>query len=78
VSPDELNSHLETVIVVPLTSTIKEWPFRLNINYAGKSGSMAFDQIRAISKSRILKKTSKISKTAQEDILNILQAMFGE
>ena len=53
VSPDELNALLNTVVVVPLTSTLRGYPFRVQCVVAGKKGELAIDQIRAVDKSRL-------------------------
>ena len=78
ISPHELNHTLATIIVVPLTSTIKNWPFRLKISHRGSNSSMAFDQTRAISKSRIIKKDGILSKADSVKALNIPQTMFAD
>ncbi|MDQ5885157.1 MAG: mRNA interferase MazF [Patescibacteria group bacterium] len=78
VSPDELNDSLDTLIVVPLTSTIKNWPFRTNIVVNKKTSSMAFDQLRTISKNRVGKSIGRLSVIDQQKSLNILQTMFAD
>lgn len=55
VSPKEMNDHLNTVIVAPLTSTIKNWPSRIKARFAGKKGEIALDQMRAVDKRRLIK-----------------------
>ena len=52
VSPDEMNRHLQTVIVAPLTTTIRAYPTRISLRFQGKSGQVAFDQLRAVNKQR--------------------------
>jgi mRNA interferase MazF len=59
ISPDELNRHLRTVIVAPLTSSMRAYPFRVDTKVAGREGQLAIDQIRAIDKSRIVKRLGK-------------------
>ena len=56
VSPDEVNKHLNTVTIVPLTSTMKSYPTRVDCIFLGKRGQLAIDQIRSIDKSRLEKK----------------------
>ncbi len=77
VSPDIMNELLNTVMVVPITSTIINWPFRLKINSTGKTASAACDQIRSISTERITKKIGTLSKKEQKQILEILLTIFG-
>ncbi|MDR2653358.1 MAG: type II toxin-antitoxin system PemK/MazF family toxin [Prevotellaceae bacterium] len=57
ISPNELNDYLNTVIIIPLTSTIREYPFRSQCVVAGQKGELAVDQIRTVDKLRL--KTSK-------------------
>lgn len=77
ISPDELNDNLDTVIVVPLTSTIKNWPFRKSTKVTGTESAMAFDQIRTISKLRLTKRIGTLTKSEQEQALLVLQTMFA-
>jgi len=77
VSPDEMNESLKTVIVVPLTSTIIDWPFRTTVMVTGKKSSAACDQLRTIAKERLREKISSISSSEKNKILGILQAIFS-
>lgn len=54
VSPDEINSFLKTIIVAPITSTLKSYPTRIDILLQGRRGQIMIDQIRTIDKSRLL------------------------
>ena len=77
VSPDSLNKGLNTVIVAPMTSTIKNWPFRVNITHKGKEGQIMLDQLRVISKERLFKTDGLITdKYLQQQITAILTEMF--
>ena len=78
VSPDSMNlSRLKTVIIAPMTSTIKEnFPTRVNTEFKNKKGQVALDQLRAIDRSRIVQKLGVIDKKAQFNILTILTIMF--
>jgi mRNA interferase MazF len=54
VSPNEANKFLYTITIIPLTSTIKPYPTRLNCSFKGKQGQLVVDQIRCIDKSRLV------------------------
>ncbi|MGL5805650.1 MAG: type II toxin-antitoxin system PemK/MazF family toxin [Xenococcaceae cyanobacterium] len=54
VSPTEINARLRTVVVAPITSTVKKYPTRISITLEHVRGSIALDQIRAIDKTRIV------------------------
>lgn len=75
VSPDELNKHLSTVIVVPLT-TGRSYPFRPSTNIGDTQGIAAVDQIRTVDKRRLVKKIDKLDKKTSEILLNSLNEMF--
>lgn len=77
VSPDELNRHLNTVIIVPLTSTIRNYPFRVRCLVADKEGEAAIDQLKTVDKSRIGKYISSLRKSEIKQIKEILRQMFG-
>lgn len=76
VSPDELNRHLDTVIVLPLTSKIKHFPSRIQLTFQGRKGEVAVDQVRTISLQRVVKKIGKISDKSARDICDKLHEMF--
>lgn len=52
-SPNEMNNDLLTIIIAPITSTIRNFPFRPNINIEGKDGQIMLDQLRGIDKRRL-------------------------
>jgi mRNA interferase MazF len=76
VSPNELNNHLRTVIVNPVTSTVKGYPFRVQCRIAGKTGEIATDQIRTIDKNRIKGFISKLSVAETGQLQNVINEMF--
>jgi len=77
VSPDELNDHLQTVVVVPLT-TGKAYPFRVATRIRGKSGVAALDQIRTVDKRRLVKRIGLLSKKTRAKLLDTLTEMFSD
>jgi mRNA interferase MazF len=76
ISPDELNRHLRTVIVAPLTSTVKSYPYRVTCTLSGKIGEIALDQIRTVDRSRICAYIGRLNKFEAEDIRKVLRNMF--
>jgi mRNA interferase MazF len=77
VSPDETNRLLRTVIVAPLTSTIKSYPTRLSITFQNRPSSIALDQLRTVDKSRLIKKLGAISTNEYQSVADILVEMFS-
>ena len=77
VSPNEINKLLRTVIVAPLTSTIKNYPTRLSIVFQDRKSSIALDQIRTVDKFRLVKKLGNITPKESQSIADILVEMFS-
>ncbi|HUD07177.1 MAG TPA: type II toxin-antitoxin system PemK/MazF family toxin [Candidatus Saccharimonadales bacterium] len=77
VSPDEMNSNIKTVIIVPLTSAVRPWDFRLKILVAGHSSSLACDQIRSIDKTRLKYQMGSLKKSDLEKLFVLLQSIFS-
>ena len=75
VSPDELNGHLNTVVVVPLTSG-RAYPFRIATKVQGKPGVAAVDQVRTIDKRRLVKRIKTLKVSELHPILDALVEMF--
>jgi mRNA interferase MazF len=77
VSPDELNSHLRTFIVAPLTTGGHPYPFRVHCMFDGKDGHVVADQLRAVDRQRLVKQLGRLSETKLTELLGVLQAMFA-
>ena len=76
VSPDELNAHLRTFIIAPLTTGTHSYPFRIACRFEGKSGHIVLDQIRTVDRERLVRRLGKLSAATLEQTLTILQEMF--
>lgn len=76
VSPDEMNRHLNTVIIAPLTSTIKNYPTRVNLTFQEKQGQVVLDQIRTVDNRRLVKKLGIISAKTKLSVSKLLIEMF--
>ena len=77
VSPDEINHNLRTVIVAPMTTKGQPFPTRVPCRFKGKVGQVALDQIRAVDRSRLIRKLGRIGDKAAMAVLNVLQEMFA-
>ena len=77
ISPNEMNKHIRTIIIAPMTSTIKNYPTRITTTFQGKKGQIVLDQIRTVDKSRLIKKMGSISSSARENVLSVLHEMFA-
>lgn len=76
ISPNVMNKHLKTVIVAPLTHTIKSYPTRVNCRFRKQQGEVVLDQIRAVDKVRLGEKLGTVEASTSSDILRVLQTMF--
>lgn len=78
VSPDEMNRHIGTVIVAPMTTKSQAYPTRVSCRFQGKEGKIVLDQLRTVDKVRLVKALGRISPTTQKDVLEVLTEMFAE
>jgi mRNA interferase MazF len=77
VSPDELNSYLQTFIVAPMTTGEHSYPFRVSCRFQGKSGYIIADQIRTIDRNRVVRSLGQLSTQTLSSVLSVLQEMFA-
>lgn len=77
ISPDEMNRHINTVIIAPMTSLSRAYPSRVNCKFQGKQGQVVLDQIRTVDKTRLTKKLGRIDVQTQTEVLTVLNEMFS-
>lgn len=77
VSPGEMNAHLRTVIVAPMTSQGFEAPFRPALTFQGTQGRILLDQLRTVDKQRLVKKLGTLPAQTQKKMLGTLQELFA-
>ena len=78
VSPDELNRHLSTHIVAPLTTGSLAYPFRVPCRFKNKVGHVVLDQIRTVDRDRLVRHLGRISPGTLKRVLTVLQEMFEQ
>ena len=78
ISPDEMNAHIATVIVAPMTTQGRAYPTRVSCKFQGKDGQIILDQIRTVDKTRLAKRLGTISAATQKAVLAVLAEMFAE
>lgn len=76
ISPDEMNRHIGTVIVAPMTTQGRDYPTRVKCRFLGKSGQIVLDQIRTVDKARLVKKLGQIDGNTRMKVLGVLAEMF--
>jgi len=77
ISPDEMNHHIRTVIVAPMTTAGKEYPTRISCTFKKKKVQIVTDQIRTIDKSRLIKRHGTIDPNTQLEVIAVLQRLFA-
>jgi len=78
ISPDEMNIHLQTITIAPMTTQSKNYPTRVEVKHHEKTGWVVIDQIRTIDKQRVLKLLGKLSDKEIITIKNIIRETFVE
>jgi len=76
-SPDEMNQHLRTVVVAPMTTVVRPYPTRVPIRFQGKQGQVALDQLRAVDRQRLLRKLGSVAASTARAASATLIEMFS-
>ena len=76
ISPDEMNRHIGTVIIAPMTSKGRNYPSRVECTFQGVQGQIILDQIRTVDKKRIVKRLGKLQTASSDRVLIVLNEMF--
>jgi mRNA interferase MazF len=77
ISPDEMNGYLGTVIIAPMTTSIRAYPTRVKVRFQGKPGQVALDQLRAADRQRLVKLLGTVSAKTAEQVSATLVEMFA-
>lgn len=78
VSPDELNAHLRTVIVAPMTTAGRDYPWRIRCRFQQRAGYVVLDQLRTIDRERLVKRLGALPPKTMSAVLSGLHEMFAE
>lgn len=76
VSPDEMNEPLQTALVAPMTTTVRNYPTRVNVIFRNKPGQVAIDQLRSVDRQRLVRRLGTISSKAADEVSSVLVEMF--
>jgi len=77
VSPDEMNRHLGTVMVVPMTTRGTAYPSRVPCRFGGKLGQIVLDQIRTVDQARLVRRLGRLPGATLRTALMALQETFA-
>lgn len=78
VSPNEMNDILSYVMIAPITSVERVYPFRVVIGLKGKKGQIALDMIKTVEKSELIRKIGILPEASHEEILALLGKIFAK
>lgn len=76
-SPDELNLHIGTVIVAPLTTGGQDYPTRIPVRFSGKRGQVVLDQLRTVDKARLVRRLGMLDPFTGRSVHRVLTEMFA-
>src|ERR1700739_3284475 len=77
ISPDEMNQHLRTVIIAPMTTVTRPYPTRVAVRFQGKRGQVALDQLRTVDRQRLVRMLGKISTKSALEVSATVLEMFA-
>lgn len=77
ISPDEMNRHVRTVVIAPMTTAGREHPTRISTSFEGKKRQIVLDQIRTVDKRRLVKVLGKIDESTASRVLETLAEIFA-
>ncbi len=77
ISPDELNQHLRTLIVAPLTTGVHRYPFRISCLFQNRKGHVVLDQLRTVDQERLVQRLGALAPGTLGRVLEVLQEMFA-
>jgi len=78
ISPDEMNRHIRTVIIAPMTTRSRAYPTRVACSFEQRDAYIVLDQIRTVDQQRLIKRLGTIDRETQEAVLNALAELFAE
>jgi mRNA interferase MazF len=77
VSPDEMNRHVRTVVVAPLTTSSRPYPSRVPVKFSGKDGQVVIDQLRTVDKVRLAARLGALDAHEAAAVLEVLREFFA-
>lgn len=76
ISPDEMNSTLQSLVVAPVISNSRNYPSRIKVTFGGQEGRVALDQIRTIHNNRVIKVSGKLNTKEIIELKNVLHQIY--
>lgn len=76
ISPDEMNQHIQTVIIAPMTSQSHPYPSRVPVRFQNKNGWIVLDQIRTVDKQRLIRSLGHLNQKTIRRIKAVIKEML--
>lgn len=76
ISPDEMNRHLQTVMIAPMTTKSHNYPSRVSLTFTGKQAWIVLDQLRTVDRRRLVKELGKITVAQAHKVKAVLKEML--
>jgi len=77
VSPNEMNRHVRTVLIAPMTTGGRAYPTRVPVRFRGREALIVLDQLRTVDKEQLVKALGSVNADAQDRVIAVLQEMFA-
>jgi mRNA interferase MazF len=77
ISPDEMNRHIGTVIIAPMTTKGREYPTRVPVTFQKRNGHIVLDQLRTVDKRRLIRRLGSIDQRTATKVVQVLHEMFA-
>lgn len=78
ISPDEMNRHLQTIMIAPMTTKSHEYPSRVALRFKGKDAWVVLDQIRTVDRGRLVKELGKLEVRVVRSVKDVIREMLVE
>ena len=76
ISPDEMNKHLQTIMIAPMTTKSHEYPSRVALRFKGRDAWVVLDQIRTVDRGRLVKELGKLESRNVRNIKDVIREML--
>ena len=77
ISPNEINRHIGTIIIAPMTTRGRDYPTRIPVTFQGRNGQIVLDQIRTVDKTRLFRRLGQINENTAQKVLDVLAEIFA-
>ena len=76
ISPDEMNKYLQTIIIAPMTTSLKKYPTRVEIRHNKLNGAIVLDQVRTVDKQRLVKILGSLTEKEARNVKMAIKEIF--